>query len=187
MGEGAHERERRAAAVGVVDAHAVGRPAGRAGAATRAEAAHAMPGDVDERGQVAAVRGSDGEREPVGRRGHRAPHAPAQAQRVLLGLARALAHHVEAPWRADPRARRGIEGGARRALDLDAAQQLGPAGGHHRDAAAGQDHGRQRPLARERQRASRPAQPDAMADGQRPRVEHEEPLPGGRVDARAAR
>ena len=159
MGEGADERERRAAAVGVVDADAVGRPARRAGAATRAEAAHAMAGDVDERGQVAAVRGADGEREPVGRGGHGAPHALAQAQRMLLGLARALAHDVQAPRRADPRARRGIEGGARGALDLHAAQQLGAAGGHHRDAPAGQDHGRQRPLARERQRARRPAQP----------------------------
>jgi hypothetical protein len=72
-----------------------------------------MAGDVDERGQVAAVRGADGQREPVGRGGHGAAHARAQAQRVLLGLARALAHDVQAPRRADPRARRGVEGGAR--------------------------------------------------------------------------
>ena len=175
------------AAVGVVDADAVGRPARRARAATGAEAAHAMPGDVDERGQVAAVRGADRQRQPVGRRGHGAADALAQAQRVLLGLARALAHDVQAPGRADPRARRGIERGARRALDLHAAQQLRPAGGHHRDAAAGQDHGRQRSLAREGQRARRPAQADAVADGQRPGVEHEEPPSGGRVDGRAAR
>ena len=132
------------------------------------------------------MRGADRQREPVGRRGHGAPHAPAQAQRVLLGLARALAHEVQAPRRADPRVRRGVERGARRALDLHAPQQLRPAGGHHRHAAAGQDDRRQRPLARERQRARRPVQAQAVADGQRPGVEHEEPLPGGREDVGAA-
>ena len=88
VGERAHQRERGAAAVGVVDAHAVGRPARRPGAAARAEAAHVMARDVDERGGVAAVRGADGQRQPVGRGGHRPAHA---RRRGAAGASRACA------------------------------------------------------------------------------------------------
>jgi hypothetical protein len=186
MGERAHQRQRRAAAVGVVDAHPVGRPAGRAGTAPRAKAAHVAPGDVYECGGGAAARRAYGQGQPVGRGGHRPAHALAEAQRALLGPARALAHQVQASWRADPRARRGVEGGAGRALDLDPAQQLRRARRHHRQAALGQHDRRQRPLVRQCQRARRAVQAHPVADGERLCIEHEQALAGGRVHARAA-
>ena len=183
VAEGADERERGGAAVGVVDAHAVGRPAGRPGPAAGAEAAHVVAGDVDERRGRPAVRGADGERQPVGRGGDRPAHALAQAQRVLLGLARALAHGVQAPRGADPGAGADVEGDARGALDLHPPQQLRAAGGDHRHAAAGEHDGRQRALGRDGQRPRRAVQADAVADRERLGVEHEERAAGGRIDA----
>src|SRR5262249_877138 len=69
VAEGADERERGPAAVGEVDAHGIGRPAGRAGPAARAEAVDGVVGEVGERRGAAAVPGPDRQGEAGGRGG----------------------------------------------------------------------------------------------------------------------
>ena len=125
---------------------------------------------------------------PSGDGGHAAAHARAEAAAgASRACARPGARRVQAPRRADPRARRGVEGGARGARDLHAPQQLRPEPiVHHRHAALGQ---RRPPPASPG--ATAPARSpcragDAVADGQRPRVEHVEAPAGGRVHARPA-
>ena len=190
MGERAHERERRAAAVGVVDAHAVGRPARRPGAATRAEAPHAMsmrrrrapPASPPCAAPTASV-------SPSGEAATAPPTPVPRRSGCFSGLRAPWRTDVQAPRRADPGARAAASKATPAApLTFTRRSSLGPADGHHRDAAVGR--GRRPPAFPARESASAravPCRPHAVADGQRPGVEDEEPPAGGRVDARAAR
>ena len=164
------------AAVGVVDARRRRATSRARRGRDRAEAAHAMPATSTSAARSPPCAAPTASVSPSGDAAT-APPTPCQG---AAGASRARARpgaRLAGAAAADPHPRRGIEGGARRALDLHAAQQLRPAGRPPSRRAAGQDNGRQRPLARERQRA--PSRAGARGGGR--------PASGRRARRAAAR
>ena len=172
----------RGAAVADVDAHAVGRPRRRAGAAAGARAGdHAAAAEVDDGGAQRAPAGGD-ERPP-------AEDGEATAAALAAELDRAAERAAdrverdETPARGDPGAVRSVEGDRAGALDPRAAPhaQRGEVG--HEGAIAQRDDGAGA-VRRDGERPGGAREPDR---GQRPeggRVEDPQPPPVGRVDAR---
>ena len=188
MRERADERERRGAAVGAGRrgcrraSRRARRGRGRSGSARTRRPARSTSAPVR-----AAARGADRERERRRARRRRAPPAPSPRRSACLpACARAGRDRRRRPRCADPGARRRSKATPVAPLTLTRRSSRGAPEVDHRDAAA-----RQRRPPRACRRARSPARAPcraghAVADGQRPRVEHDEPPPGGGVERLAA-